>query len=79
MSFFNHFLNLFIFGKQFCLVLKCDLLALCKSELRIDLEEILFVTDSLSDFNYLKENLFRFPEFGEAKVGFSHALHGLED
>ena len=79
MSFVNHFLDLLVFCKQFSLVLRCDLLALSQSELSIDLEEIHFVPDSLGYVNNLKENLFRFREFREVKIGISQALHGLED
>lgn len=75
----NHFLDLFIFGKQLSLILRCDLLALCHSELRIDLEEVLFVADSLGYFYNLKKDLLRFLEFREVKEGVCQALHGLED
>ena len=78
-SLVNHFLDLLVFGKQFSLVLRCDLLALSQSELSIDLEEIHFVPDSLGNVNNLEKDLFRFREFREVKIGISQALHGLED
>ena len=52
---------------------------MCQSELSINLEKVLFVSDSLGNVYSLKEDLLRFLEFRKVKVGICQALHSLED